>query len=232
MVIHQVRSGDTLGKIARKHYGDASLYSLIVSANQIADPDRLKIGQRLVIPDRTAAERAFQPPAVAPPVPPAPASSATRQLSETRLALVHPSLAARVRTMIDLCAARGVAVLVTQGLRTWEEQDALYAKGRTAAPIGKKFIVTNAKGGQSNHNFGLAIDIVILDAIGKADWDTSHPGWRIAAEVGKSLGLAWGGDWVSFKDLPHFEYTKGLTLADCRRLYKSAGLPGIWQRVV
>lgn len=234
METHQVRSGDTLGKIARKYYGDASLYPLIVAANQIADPDRLKLGQRLTVPDRATAERAFQP-AVGPLPPPPPRTGAppsSRQLSEERLQPVHPSLAARVRTMLDLCAARGLPILVTQGLRTWEEQDQLYAKGRTKAPIGKKYVVTNAKGGQSYHNFGLAIDIVILDSIGKADWDTNHPGWRSAAQVGKSLGLEWGGDWTSFKDLPHFQYTGGLTLAECRRLYSSSGLTAIWQRVV
>jgi hypothetical protein len=233
MEIHQVRSGDTLGKIARAYYGNAALYPLIVAANQIADPDRLTLGQRLTIPDRVTAERAFQPPAATTPVPPrAGVQPSSRQLSEDRLRPVHPTLAARVRTMLDLCAAQGVPVLVTQGLRTWEEQDALYAKGRTKAPIGKKYIVTNAKGGQSYHNFGLAIDIVILDSIGKADWDTGHPGWRTAADVGKSLGLEWGGDWTGFKDLPHFQYTRGLPLAECRRLYTSSGLSAIWQRVV
>lgn len=230
MVTHKVRSGDTLGKIARAYYGDPSLFLLIVAANQIANPDHLRIGQKLVIPDRTIAERAFPPP----PPPPAPAApmTKTRQLSEERLQPVHPSLATRVRAMLDLCGVRATRVLVTQGLRTWEEQDALYAKGRTVQPIGRKNVVTNAKGGQSYHNFGLAIDIVILDAIGKATWDTSHAGWGIAAEAGKSVGLEWGGDWTSFKDIPHFQYTGDLTLAECRRLYGAGGLSAVWDRVV
>jgi peptidoglycan L-alanyl-D-glutamate endopeptidase CwlK len=91
--------------------------------------------------------------------------------------------------MLDLCAQAGIPLLITQSLRTWEEQDALYAKGRTVAPIGAKYIVTSDKGGQSWHNFGLAFDIVVLDSMGTADWDTSHPGWAKAAEVGKSVGL-------------------------------------------
>ena len=127
-------------------------------------------------------------------------------------------------------ARAGIAVLVTQGLRTWEEQDALYAKGRTAPPVGKKYIVTNAKGGQSYHNFGLAFDIVVLDAVGKADLDTKHPAWTRAAEFGKSLGLEWGGDWKTLKDFPHFQYTAALALADCRKLYPS-GLQAIWEKV-
>jgi peptidoglycan L-alanyl-D-glutamate endopeptidase CwlK len=119
---------------------------------------------------------------------------------------------------------------VTQGLRTFAEQDALYAVGRTKAPIGKQYIVTNARGGQSWHNFGLAFDIVVLDSVGKFDWDASHPGWRKAAELGKSVGLEWGGDWKGFKDRPHFQYTGGLTLAQCREWY-AGGLAVVWEKV-
>ena len=132
--------------------------------------------------------------------------------------------------MIDLCAHAGIAILVTQDLRTREEQDTLYAKGRTVPPLGKQFIVTNAKGGQSYHNFGLAFDTVVLDSVGKADWNTGHPSWARSAAIGKSLGLEWGGDWKTFKDVPHFQYTGGLTVADCRELYPS-GLQAIWDKV-
>jgi peptidoglycan L-alanyl-D-glutamate endopeptidase CwlK len=90
--------------------------------------------------------------------------------------------------------------------------------------------VTNAKGGQSYHNFGLAFDILVLDAMGKADWDSTHPGWRQAADVGKALGLEWGGDWKKIKDQPHFQYTSGITLDRCRLLFPK-GLPAIWQEV-
>jgi peptidoglycan L-alanyl-D-glutamate endopeptidase CwlK len=132
--------------------------------------------------------------------------------------------------MIDLAAHAGLGLLVTQGLRTWAEQDALYAKGRTAPPIGKQFVVTNARGGRSWHNFGLAFDIVVLDSVGKSDWDVSHPGWSMAAELGKSVGLEWGGDWKGFKDMPHFQYTGGLTLAECRELGRG-GLTPLWVRI-
>lgn len=164
-----------------------------------------------------------------PPAQPAgPILNPMARLNEQRLAKLHPALAIRARAMLDLCAYEGFAVLITQGLRTWEEQDALYAIGRTNPPDGK--IVTKAKGGQSFHNFGLAFDIVILDSVGKADWDTNHPGWARAAELGKSVGLEWGGDWTSFKDLPHFQLTGGLTTAQCRQLYPQ-GLQAIWDKV-
>jgi hypothetical protein len=159
-----------------------------------------------------------------------PASPAT-SLTEQRLGQVHPALAARVRKMIHLLAEAGTEIIVSQGLRTWEEQDALYAKGRTVSPIGKKYIVTKAKGGESFHNFGLAVDIVVLDALRKADWDLRHPGWAAAGKAGQSVGLEWGGDWKGFRDVPHFQYTGDLGLQECRALYQSGGLPAIWARI-
>ena len=233
LATYTVRPGDTLGKIAKKFYGDARRFTLIVSANSIVNPDKLTVGKELVIPDVPAVVGGEPAPAEtpAPPVTGAlAAASPMAKLNEQRLAQVHTILAIRGRCMIELCAYAGIAVLVTQGLRTWEEQDALYAKGRTVPPIGKKYIVTKAKGGQSYHNFGLAFDIVVLDSLGKADWDTNHPGWKKAGDLGKSVGLEWGGDWKSFKDLPHFQYTGGLTLEECRELFPS-GLEAIWAKV-
>ncbi|MFL5493821.1 MAG: M15 family metallopeptidase [Gemmatimonadales bacterium] len=230
MITHQVQKGDTLGRIAQQYYGNPSRYPLIVAANHIADPDRLVVGQELVIPDAQTAARGVA--AAVPAAAPRPAvSSNISALNEQRLSQLHPILAARGRGMIDICAHQGLTLLVTQGLRTWAEQDALYAKGRTVKPIGPQYIVTKAKGGQSWHNFGLAFDIAVLDALGKTDWDTSHPGWGIAATAGKSVGLEWGGDWTGFKDLPHFQYTGKLTLAQCGQIFAS-GLPAVWQRVV
>ncbi len=227
--IYRVQRGDTLGTIARKCYGDAARFPLIVSANHITNPDRLLVGQELLIPDAGTAAQG-----VAPPAPPPPgagiALSRTSQLNEERLRQLHPIVATRGRSMVDLAAHAGLGLLVTQGLRTWEEQDALYAKGRTVPPIGRQFVVSNARGGQSWHNFGLAFDIVVLDAVGKSDWDTSHPGWARAAQLGKSVGLEWGGDWKGFKDMPHFQYTGGLTLGECRSLAQG-GLAPLWARI-
>jgi peptidoglycan L-alanyl-D-glutamate endopeptidase CwlK len=154
-----------------------------------------------------------------------------KTLSEQRLEKVHPALSARVCAMMERLAQSKVSILITQGLRTWEEQDALFAKGRTTPPIGHEHIVTNAKGGQSYHNFGLAVDIVLLDALGKPNWDTEHAGWREAARVGKSLGLEWGGDWSAFPDIPHYQYTNHLPLALCRELFAGGGLERVWEEV-
>lgn len=225
MTSYTVQPGDTLGRIARRFYGDPGRYPLIVSANRISDPDKLAVGQQLVIPDADLAARAFGGggPATDPPLPANP-------ISAQRLSTLHPVVRARAVAFLQLCAQGGLSVMVSQGLRSWEDQDALYARGRTLPPIGRKHVVTKAKGGQSYHNFGLAFDIVILDAVGKADWNSAHPGWRAAGGLGRSVGLEWGGDWTRFKDLPHFQYTGGLSLAECRGLFPE-GLEALWQRV-
>ncbi|WP_230203680.1 M15 family metallopeptidase [Bacillus massiliigorillae] len=110
--------------------------------------------------------------------------------------------------------AEGILVIITQGLRTVAEQNALYEQGRTKP--GK--VVTNACGGYSYHNFGLAFDFCIYDIIGGKfipNWQVDKRWIRVGA-IGKSLGLEWGGDWTDFKDYPHFQYTFGLSLQKLR----------------
>lgn len=71
--------------------------------------------------------------------------------------------------------------------------------------------MTNAKPGQSYHNFGLAIDFFTVSDDGKkANW-TVNSKWQRVAAIGKDLGFKWGGDWSSFKDYPHLEMTGGLS---------------------
>jgi len=213
---YTVRKGDTLGAIARRFYGATSRFPLIVRANRIGNPDRLRVGQTLLIPDLQEVAEPPSPPAPLPPPDP---------ISLRRLAALHPVVANAGRGLLERCAGTGLALLVTQGLRSWEEQDALYAQGRTKP--GR--IVTHARGGQSYHNFGLAFDVVVLDSMGKAEWDPAHPGWQTAGQIGKALGLEWGGDWTK-KDLPHFQHTGGLSTERCRALYPG-GLDAIWQQV-
>jgi peptidoglycan L-alanyl-D-glutamate endopeptidase CwlK len=99
---------------------------------------------------------------------------------------------------------KGVRLRFTHVLRTIQEQNDLFAQGRTKAG----HIVTNAKGGQSIHNYGLAFDIVILldeDKNGtfeKAVWNGTH--FNTVVKYFKSKGYEWGGDW-KFKDAPHFQ---------------------------
>jgi peptidoglycan L-alanyl-D-glutamate endopeptidase CwlK len=123
----------------------------------------------------------------------------------------HPFVAAKARQLITEAYKEGINIIITQGLRTIEEQNELYAQGR--AKPGK--IVTNAKGGESYHNFGLAFDFAVFNADGSVNWKVDDK-WKRVGQLGKSLGLEWGGDWTSFKDYPHFQYTFGLSLAQLR----------------
>ncbi|MDM5321214.1 M15 family metallopeptidase [Bacillus altitudinis] len=121
---------------------------------------------------------------------------------------IHSVVKESAIEMIKQAYKEGIYVQITSGYRSFAEQNKLYAQGRTAP--GK--IVTNAKGGQSNHNYGLAIDYVLLSADGKKALWTVNEKWRRVAQIGKSLGFSWGGDWKSFKDYPHLEMMGSLTL--------------------
>jgi len=131
--------------------------------------------------------------------------------ADKKLQGVHPTVAAKARQLVTSAYKEGINVIITQGLRTIEEQNELYAQGRTKP--GK--IVTNARGGYSYHNFGLAFDFAILKDDGIVSWNVDDK-WKRVGAIGKSLGLEWGGDWKDFKDYPHFQYTFGLSLADLR----------------
>ncbi|MBA9088827.1 peptidoglycan L-alanyl-D-glutamate endopeptidase CwlK [Fontibacillus solani] len=132
--------------------------------------------------------------------------------SASKLTGLHPVVRQATERLIERSFARGVPILITQGLRTIAEQDALYAQGRTK--LGQ--IVTNARGGYSNHNFGVAIDFALLQSDGKSVSWTVGKEWMVVVEIAKSLGFEWGGDWKSFKDMPHFEMTFGLTTTQYR----------------
>jgi peptidoglycan LD-endopeptidase CwlK len=111
--------------------------------------------------------------------------------------------------LITACEERNIVLIITQTYRTFAEQDALYAKGRTAP--GPK--VTNAKGGWSYHNWRRAFDVAIRDFPGDATPDDVYDGpWALVGSLGEHLGLEWGGRWAHFPDLPHFQLTKGITL--------------------
>ncbi|WP_337033185.1 M15 family metallopeptidase [Paenibacillus illinoisensis] len=140
--------------------------------------------------------------------------------SQTRLAGVNPVIRQLGEALIERCYNKGIWVLITQGLRTYREQDDLYAQGRTKPGS----IVTNVKGGYSIHNFGFAIDYALLLKDGKtASWDTKRDDnqdhradFLQVAEEAKALGFEWGGDWKSFVDMPHLQMVFGLTTAQFR----------------
>lgn len=138
--------------------------------------------------------------------------------SEQILTLVHPTLATKIKAAADLLMKlpNPIELRVVQGLRTNAQQDALYAQGRsvlTDTHGNKLKIVTNAKGGQSSHNYGLAVDVVPnVTGTGidtkqwwQPDWDIASVNFKTMVAALKGQGLAWGGDWKTMKgDYDHF----------------------------
>jgi peptidoglycan L-alanyl-D-glutamate endopeptidase CwlK len=156
------------------------------------------------------------------------------QVTLNRINLLHPSVREEAKEIYDEIYERlkGRAICrFSFTLRTFAEQDALYAQGRTTP--GK--VVTKARGGQSWHNYGLAIDIVLLvDGDGNGTYETASydtkkdfdndrvADWEEIVFIFKLHGWEWGGDWASFKDTPHFQKTFGLTIAEAQRRYRAA----------
>lgn len=149
-----------------------------------------------------------------------------------RIKLLHPALREEVTEIYnEICEAlKGKAICrFAYTLRTYAEQAELYAQGRTKP--GKK--VTQAGPGQSYHNFGLAVDIVLLkDTNGDgtfetASWETNVDfdgdgvaDWQEIVKIFKQHGWVWGGDW-KFTDMPHFEKTFGIAVRELDRRLKN-----------
>jgi len=122
---------------------------------------------------------------------------------------LNPEFAAKLTLFEKKLAANGIKVMLTCGYRSIEEQNRLYDQGRTKP--GKK--VTNARGGYSWHNWGLAADYVFI-INGKVTWDGP---WATFGKIARESGLEWGGDFKSIVDRPHVQWTQGKTLAQMRR---------------
>lgn len=149
--------------------------------------------------------------------------------SERRLAQINPQLANRIRRTAADLRAQGINVMVTSGFRSFAEQNELYAQGRTKPGN----IVTNARGGQSLHNYGLAADLVPLDSRGQPNWNVPNSTWQTIGAAGKRQGLEWGGDWTGFVDRPHFQMTAGRSTSSLLAQYNQNGgnLNAIWNDV-
>lgn len=125
-------------------------------------------------------------------------------------AKLHPWLNYKLKLFLKKCAKKGYNLIVTEGYRPVEYQDKLYSKGRTTAGI----IVTNAKGSDyaSQHQWGIAFDIAMnydVDGDGQITDDTwNTKGFSTVAQIAKSLGLGWGGDWTNPIDRPHLYLKK------------------------
>jgi peptidoglycan L-alanyl-D-glutamate endopeptidase CwlK len=148
---------------------------------------------------------------------------------------IYPQLMIKLEKLIENCLKRGVAYYAISGFRSWEEQDALYAQGRDKAGkvVDKSKVVTNAKGGQSNHNYTCAVDFC-KDGDMKRDglqpsWDLA--GYKVLAEEAEKLGLEAGLHW-KFVDAPHIQLNlgkHGLDFPALRAEYlKNKSMADVW----
>lgn len=142
----------------------------------------------------------------------------------TILLNVHPKLAERGLQMIELAQQESYVIRITQGLRTFAEQDALYRK---------RPVVTRARGGFSFHNYGIAIDFAFVVG-GQISWkDSLYPNLgRWASKV----GLEWGGNW-RFKDMPHCQLRNMSSVRPLLNCYNAngggdKGIKAIWSKFV
>ena len=121
--------------------------------------------------------------------------------SEANIITLIPKAQIEARKFLKLAGANK-DVRIISGTRTYDEQDILYNKGRNGTPGP---IVSNAKGGQSNHNFGIAWDIGLFDNQGK--YITAEAEYKLLgpAIMPGITTIEWGGDWISFKDYPHYQ---------------------------
>lgn len=114
------------------------------------------------------------------------------------------------------------------GVRSVDDQDGLYAKGRTSFPIGPQYIVTNAKGGWSAHNYGCATDWVFYDA-GILTWlKKEDPRWEEYVAVVKKVGLRAG---VEFGDVDHNELRLTCDWAHIRLAFQQGGMTAAQQAI-
>jgi peptidoglycan L-alanyl-D-glutamate endopeptidase CwlK len=140
--------------------------------------------------------------------------------SEKNIMTLHPQAQILARRFMGKVKAdpqlsdAGVVGKIISGTRTYQEQAALFALGRTRP--GR--IVTNASAGRSNHNFGIAWDLGLFKGPNYLQESTLYD---VTGDIGRDLGLEWGGDWSSFVDKPHFQLKTLDTLAQVREKFES-----------
>ncbi len=158
-------------------------------------------------------------------LPPGEAIDEADPRSEKNIATLLPEVQPEARALVQKAALNGIRIKIISALRTFAEQDELFAQGRTKP--GKK--VTNARGGFSNHNFGIAFDVGVFEG---NKYLPESVKYKAVGVLGTDLGLEWGGNWKTIVDQPHFqlrptwaaELTEREMLAELRER-RAAGTP-------
>lgn len=146
-------------------------------------------------------------------------------VTNQRIQSLHPAIREKAKAFIAEAARQGIKLRMIEGLRSFDRSNALFNQpfdGKDNDGDGKidetDEKVTNAKGGQSYHNYGLAFDVVEIKN-GKGVWE--NPNWPKIGAIGKSFGFRWGGDFKSLVDRPHFEYSAGFSVSQLLAMHNA-----------
>lgn len=139
--------------------------------------------------------------------------------TERSIRTLHPKAQVLARRSLNVIRNSSINARIISGTRTYAEQNRLFAQGRFGNPPP---VVTNARGGQSNHNFGIAWDIGIFSA--KGAYLGNSPQYATAGQRAMNGGitnLEWGGNWTSFVDRPHYQHYTGLAIGQVRLRFEN-----------
>jgi peptidoglycan L-alanyl-D-glutamate endopeptidase CwlK len=154
-------------------------------------------------------------------------------ITDKRIETLHPLIRDNVTNFINEVHRQLLILLrITQALRTINEQSELFGRptdgkdndndGKIDEPDEK---VTNAPGGTSYHNFGLAFDVCEIIYRGKKAIANFSPDWNQIVPIAKKYGFEWGGYFKTFKDKPHFQRPFHLSTEQLIKLPKDGIYP-------
>jgi peptidoglycan L-alanyl-D-glutamate endopeptidase CwlK len=139
---------------------------------------------------------------------------------------LHPVLKKSWHELKYRAKHKNIDLILTSTYRDGEYQDYLYSQGRTRPGN----IVTNAKSGESIHNYGLSFDFAPIELDGNINWSSSNKKWNISGEIWMNMGGDWGGIWNTLVDLAHCEFTGELTINDLQKgLYLDNNIKMKWE---
>ncbi len=148
--------------------------------------------------------------------------------SEGELEQVAPALASKIRSLAEMMDLAGDPVRVIRARASAEAQERLWEQGRGLG--GRR--VTEARPGGSWHEFGLAVDLGIIRLLSEPNWAPEDIAWAKMGNMGKMLGLFWGGDFEHNPDRPHFQLTGRFPVSpddEVRQIFAIGGAPAVWQ---
>ncbi len=151
--------------------------------------------------------------------------SSLSQNNQNHIRQLDSSIRIQAVIMFSNLQTRGFNVEIVSSYRSLEEQNTLYKIGRdeNLNPIIGGQIVTNAKAGQSNHNFRRAFDVEVYSKDGKKDWNFKGYNWKNVINEGINQGFESGSKWTTPYDPPHFENTGGRTTKELYDEYLRGG---------